>query len=858
MVKIKLLVVLVFVAGVGAILLFGNGGAGRRVHAFSAGPPAGYTRAPGEEPEACAECHVVENAGTGQLTLTVPPTYVPGQTYDITVRHTNTDQTRVRWGFQLTALDASDEKAGTLAPLDELTQVLDNQGPFPDRQYIEHTSQGTFFGQQNGAAWTFRWTAPAENVGPVTFYAAGNQANGDSNTSGDNIYFTFVASTFTPPAPDFNVTITPETRIVTRGDPAVFNVTVTPTGGFTGNVTLAVANPPANPGHAFDPVTLSITDANPKSSTLTWTTDNATPLGQFAFDVTATSGQRQRSAQGGFIIAGPDSANLTTVHTDSPDPAVVGENLSYRIEVTNNGPAAATGVNVVDALPAGVRLVSATPTQGSCTGTTNIDCALGGLAVGASAVVTVVVVPQSVGTLLNTAGATATQSDPFSIDNFKTAVTTVVAPSTGPGMLVPNLGVRTVVNGLDQPTSMAFIGPHDFLVLEKESGRVRRVTDGVVQGTVLDLAVNSASERGLLGITLHPNFAANGFVYLYWTESLTGADTTAIDSVPLLGNRIDRFTWNGSTLTQNRNIIRLRALQADAGQPPRGNHDGGVLRFGPDGKLYVVVGDLGRRGLLQNIAAGGPVPDDQFGGPEPDDAHLSGVILRLNDDGTSPVDNPFFNAVTPFTGEAAANVKKIFAYGVRNSFGMDFDPFGGALWTQENGDDAFDEINRVAPGFNGGWIQVMGPSSRVAEFKQIESSRPGGLQQNRWPPSNIADTPAEALARLFQLPGAVYTEPAFSWKYAVAPSPIGFARAGLGSFSGGLFVGASRTTLLGGYLFHLRLNAARDGFATGDPRLEDRVADNADKFDLAESESLLVGRDFGITTDIQTGSNGNL
>ncbi len=142
----------------------------------------------------------------------MPPTYVPGQTYDITVRHTNTDQTRVRWGFQLTALDASDEKAGHLAPLDELTQVLDNQGPFPNRQYIEHTSQGTFFGQQNGAAWTFRWTAPATDVGPVTFYAAGNQANGDGNTSGDNIYFTFAASTFTPPAPDFNVTITPVHR----------------------------------------------------------------------------------------------------------------------------------------------------------------------------------------------------------------------------------------------------------------------------------------------------------------------------------------------------------------------------------------------------------------------------------------------------------------------------------------------------------------------------------------------------------------------------------------------------------------------------------------------------------------------
>ena len=202
------------------------------------------------------------------------------------------------------------------------------------------------------------------------------------------------------------------------------------------------------------------------------------------------------------------------------------------------------------------------------------------------------------------------------------------------------------------------LAPNDILVLEKASGRVQRVTNGTLQGPVLDLNVNSASERGLLGIALHPQFALNGWVYLFWTESNTGADTADIDEIALLGNRVDRYVWNGSTLTFDRNLIRLRALQADAGQPSRGNHDGGVLRFGPDGKLYILFGDNGRRGFLQNITSGGPVPDDQFGGPEPDDAHMTGVILRLNDDGTTPSDNPFFNVNTTADWRGSSQYQK--------------------------------------------------------------------------------------------------------------------------------------------------------------------------------------------------------
>jgi glucose/arabinose dehydrogenase len=452
-----------------------------------------------------------------------------------------------------------------------------------------------------------------------------------------------------------------------------------------------------------------------------------------------------------------------------------------------------------------------------------------------------------------------------------------MAPTAGhaaPSVVDPGLGVRTAASGLSQPTSMAFVGPGEMLVLEKATGRVRRVVDGTVTGTpALDLAVNSASERGLLGIALDPNFAANHFVYLYWTESSTGADSNVVSEVPLLGNRVDRFVWNGSTLTLDRTIIQLRAFQADGVQPPAGNHNGGVLRFGPDGKLYVLVGDVGRRGQLQNLVDGpvGPgTPDDAFGGPAPDNAHLTGAILRLNADGSTPGDNPFFAAGAAIGGQVGANLKRLFAYGIRNSFGMDFDPRSGDLWAQENGDDSFDELNRVEPGFNSGWVQLMGPPGRIAQYRAIETDptapqpfTPGGyfgLQQTRWPPTNIATTQAQALSRLFALPGSHYSAPEFSWKFGIAPAGLGFlAGNALGPrYGNDLFVGAGRETLEGGQLFHFNLCGARRALTLDDPRLADLVADNRNKFEITESESLLFGRDFGITTDIQTGPNGNL
>ena len=462
---------------------------------------------------------------------------------------------------------------------------------------------------------------------------------------------------------------------------------------------------------------------------------------------------------------------------------------------------------------------------------------------------------------------------------------TARADSIPATLLDPNLQVTTYIGaGLTQPIGIVFLGNDDALVLEKASGQIKRVIGGVVQPTpIIDLPVNSNSERGLLSLVLHPAFPTTPYMYIRWTESSTGADSTVVSEVPLLGNRVDRYSWNGSTLTFDRNIIQLRARQTDnvavPGHPgtnnnnENGNHNGGVMRFGPDGKLYIFAGDAGRRGWLQNLPNGpfltAPFADDTFGGPQADDAHLTGVILRLNDDGTPPFDNPFFGVGSAMGGQVGENIQKIFSYGHRNGFGMAFDPVSDALWATENGDDSFSELNRVVAGMNGGWIQIAGPLSRYPEYKFIETTQFGSaLQQVRYPPTRLAYTGALARSRMFMLPGAVYVDPDFSWRYEVGPAGTTFVNGtALGpEYAGTLWIGSARSFQQvggsGGSLYRFHMTSDRMHVdVSADPRLADRVADNLfrqQKFDPTESESLIIGQGFGTAPSIEQGPDGNL
>jgi aldose sugar dehydrogenase len=376
---------------------------------------------------------------------------------------------------------------------------------------------------------------------------------------------------------------------------------------------------------------------------------------------------------------------------------------------------------------------------------------------------------------------------------FLVAWLSAYSPALGaPSLTDPNLSITEITSGLSAPTTMAFIGTDDILVLQKDNGEVRRVIAGVLQpSAVLDVAVDNFSERGMLGIAIHPNFPTTPFVYLYYTESSTSGDTSGSPAA----NRVYRYTWNGTMLTSPILILDLSVS-------PGPNHDGGVITFGPDGKLYVVIGDLNRDGQLQNFP-GGPAPDD------------TSVIFRLNDDGSIPSDNPFFSQ--------GGNVAKYYAYGIRNSFGMAFDPVTGKLWMTENGPNSFDEINLVDPGFNSGWEKLMGPDSRNS--------------------NNVTD--------LFSIAGSHYADPKFSWLNTVGPTAIVFLNsANLGSeYEDDVFVG----DINNGNLYRFKPNGTRNGFVFSGAGLADLVADNN-----AELDETIIGTSFAGITDLKVSPDGRL
>ena len=367
--------------------------------------------------------------------------------------------------------------------------------------------------------------------------------------------------------------------------------------------------------------------------------------------------------------------------------------------------------------------------------------------------------------------------------------------SSGQIIIDPSLKVETIFkDGLKGPTTgMAFLGPNDILVLEKNTGKVQRILDGNLQeNPLLQVNVGTEVELGLLGIATSNNQEGKTSVFLYYSE--------ANSSGVVVGNRLYKYE-----LVDNRLVNPLLLLNLPATSPIPGhenNHNGGKLVIGPDNNVYVIVGDVGgRMGNIQNIMRGNS-PDGTSG------------ILRVTQDGKSVDDGPF--------GSSVPNIL-YYAYGIRNSFGFDFDPVTGNLWDSENGGIDKDEINYVYPGFNSGWRKAMGMALQRFDANQD----------------------------LFSFEGkGNYSDPEFVWKVTVAPTALKFLNSTkLGTqYENTIFVGDVKT----GNLYNFKLDSGRKQLLL-EPPLNDRVADTPD-----EVQSIVFGQGFGVITDIQVGPDGYL
>jgi len=360
-----------------------------------------------------------------------------------------------------------------------------------------------------------------------------------------------------------------------------------------------------------------------------------------------------------------------------------------------------------------------------------------------------------------------------------------------------DLKIELVTEGLSSPTSMAFVDDNKILVLEKNTGLVRLIYDGVLQDKpVFRVPIDPKGERGLLGIAvLHTNSINNNTnVFLYFTES-NSKSSKNIPNDAQLRNGIYKYEWNGQTLDNPSLVLDLPAI-------PGPYHNGGKLIIGPDHHLYIVIGDLaGPKTQALNNKTGPP-------------ADGAGGILRVTQDG-KPVPNP------PLGDKYPLNL--YYAYGIRNSFGMAFDPVTNTLWDTENGEDKYDEVNVVKPGFNSGWSKIMGPLSS----------------------NNISK------ADLVNFPGSHYSDPVFSWYHEIGVTDIEFLKSSkLGDkYKNNIFVG----DINNGNLYYFQLNDTRTGLKFNSSGLKDIVADNNN-----ELSEIIFASGFKGITDIETGPDGYL
>jgi aldose sugar dehydrogenase len=392
----------------------------------------------------------------------------------------------------------------------------------------------------------------------------------------------------------------------------------------------------------------------------------------------------------------------------------------------------------------------------------------------------------------------------------------------------PTLKIELVTSGLDFPTTMAFLGPDDFLILEKNTGNVKRVINGtLIEKPLLHVNTNIKDERGLLGIAVSKkkDFYDNTFfienkklthnVFLYYIE--------CNEKNLNCENRIYKYD-----LDNQKNVLVNPKLLVGVPSFPDPSHIGGIINIGPDENLYVTVGNF--QNTIPSVVY--KTPTQNYEDSHPIDGRAG--ILRMTQDGY-PVLYPNGSGVI---GDKYP-LNAYYAYGIRNSFGIDFDPVTGKLWDSENGPQFGDEINMVEPGFNSGSDRVYGI---------WEANEMGDMLKNKKGESIVVGDNPQNLV-YFNGKGH-YSPPEFIWGKTIAPTALSFLDSDkLGSnYKDDIFVGSAD----GGRLFHFDLNENRNGLVLKG-NLTDRIALNKTEFG-----DILFAEGFSIITDVKQGPDGYL
>jgi glucose/arabinose dehydrogenase len=396
--------------------------------------------------------------------------------------------------------------------------------------------------------------------------------------------------------------------------------------------------------------------------------------------------------------------------------------------------------------------------------------------------------------------------------------------SNEPTVRDPGLKVEIVFNGSKFFTTMAFLGTNDILALEKNNGKVQRIVDGNILHTVLDANVSNRYERGMLGIAVskqeNGNESKNNlfptYIFLFYTEpsdyschinkSCNKVDTPVV-------NHLYRYELLYNRLVHPKVILNLSS-------GPFLVHMGGVMSIGHDNNVYVMTGDgsFGNttdvdQNILNTQSANAPNGSEAIG---------RGGILRITRDG-GIVGEGILGSSYP--------LNLYYAYGIRSSFGMDFDPVTGNLWDTENGPEYGDEINLVKPGFNSGWNKVQG----IWNNNVYKNGEPVSN------PNNLVDFGGKG----------IYSSPEFTWyQPSVSPTALKFLNSHkLGEqYLNDMFVGDFHR----GNLYDFNLKENRTKLDLHGP-LKDKIADTP-----TELQSIIFGRGFGSITDIEVGPDGYL